>query len=84
MASVPAEATAQPALTGGDDVGGDSDLAGLPVSEGNDFLEGFNRLDIIRQIGLMVGLAASVAIGFAVVLWTQDDAYQPIHGNMEG
>ena len=43
---------------------------------------GFNRLGIFRQIGLMVGLAASVAIGFAVVLWSQESDYRPLLGNL--
>lgn len=43
---------------------------------------GFNRLGILRQVGLMVGLAASVAIGFAVVLWSQEPDYRPLLGNL--
>lgn len=44
----------------------------------SDLVEGFNNLNLMRQVGLMVGLAASVAIGFAVVLWTQEDNYRPL------
>ncbi len=51
---------------------------------GTDLLAGFGNLDILRQLGLMVGLMASVAIGFAVVLWSQGGDYQPIYGNMQG
>lgn len=54
------------------------------LDSGSDFLSGFARLDVLRQIGLMVGLAVSVALGFAVVLWSQGESYQPIYGNMEG
>jgi len=43
---------------------------------------GFNRLDLLRQIGLMVGLAASVALGVAVVLWAQEPNYQPVLGDL--
>ncbi len=43
---------------------------------------GFNRLGIFRQIGLMVGVAASVAIGFAVVLWSQEPEYRPLLNNL--
>ncbi|HEY5718318.1 MAG TPA: flagellar basal body M-ring protein FliF, partial [Motiliproteus sp.] len=39
---------------------------------------GFNNLGLFRQVGLMVGLAASVAIGFAVVLWSQEPEYRPL------
>ena len=34
-------------------------------------VEGFQRLPALRQIGLMIGLAASVALGVAIVLWSQ-------------
>ncbi|MFB9887576.1 flagellar basal-body MS-ring/collar protein FliF [Balneatrix alpica] len=43
---------------------------------------GFGQLSIIRQIGLMVGLAASIAIGFAVVLWSQEPSYRPLLGSL--
>lgn len=43
---------------------------------------GFNRLSIFRQIGLMVGLAASIAIGFAVVLWSQTPDYRVLFSNL--
>ncbi|MAZ88246.1 MAG: flagellar M-ring protein FliF [Cellvibrionaceae bacterium] len=49
----------------------------------NDLMEGFNSLNLIRQAGLMVGLAASVAIGFAVVLWTQGEDYRPLYGSLD-
>ncbi len=49
----------------------------------NDLIEGFNSLNLIRQAGLMVGLAASVAIGFAVVLWTQGEDYRPLYGSLD-
>lgn len=53
-------------------------------SGGGDYLSGFGQLDLFRQLGLMVGLMASVAIGFAVVLWSQGDRFQPVFGNMQG
>ncbi|WP_419227666.1 hypothetical protein, partial [Pseudomonas syringae] len=37
---------------------------------GLSFLENLSEMTMLRQVGLMVGLAASVAIGFAVVLWS--------------
>ena len=48
-----------------------------------DLVEGFNNLNIVRQAGLMIGLAASVAIGFAVVLWTQGEDYRPLYGSLD-
>lgn len=50
---------------------------------GGDFAEGFSSLSLLRQAGLMVGLAASVAIGFAIVLWTQGEEYRPLYGSLD-
>lgn len=50
----------------------------------NNFLAGFNRLNVIRQAGLLVGLAASIALGFSVVLWSQREDYQPVYPSMQG
>ena len=73
MASVPAETNASnmPAGREGDESESRSDL-----------FMGFNRLNLLRQIGLMVGLAASVALGLAVVLWAQEPNYQPVVGDL--
>lgn len=44
--------------------------------------QGFAQLPALRQIGLMVGLAASVAIGVAVVLWSQTPSYSLLYGSL--
>ena len=36
----------------------------------------------LRQIAVMVGIAASVALGVAVVLWSQAPNYAPLYGNL--
>jgi flagellar M-ring protein FliF len=61
----------------------DVDLTTKSKSRAGDLAEGFSSLNLFRQIGLMVALAASVAIGFAVVLWTQGDDYRPLMGRMD-
>ncbi|MEC8080928.1 MAG: flagellar basal-body MS-ring/collar protein FliF [Pseudomonadota bacterium] len=43
-----------------------------------ELLTGFNKLTVIRQLALMVGLAASIAIALAAVLWTSDAEYKPV------
>ncbi|MES3008557.1 MAG: flagellar basal-body MS-ring/collar protein FliF [Pseudomonadota bacterium] len=53
-------------------------------SMSSEFLTGFMRLDLVRQMSLMIGLAASVAIGFAVVLWSRGEEYQPLYADMNG
>ncbi len=43
---------------------------------------GFYGLPLLRQLGLMAGLAASVAIGVAVVLWSQQPGYKLLYSNL--
>ncbi len=45
-------------------------------------VNGFQGLPALRQIGLMVGLAASVALGVAVVLWSQQPNYTLLYANL--
>jgi len=54
----------------------------LATGSGN-ALVGFNALGVLKQIGLMIGLAASVAIGVALVLWAKGKDYKPLYSNME-
>lgn len=78
MANVPAETNNNvPATT-------DSTSSGALVAGESDseMFMGFNKLNLIRQVGLMVGLAASVALGMSVVLWAQEPNYQPIMSNI--
>ena len=57
---------------------------GKPPLFGLSFLENLSEMTMLRQVGLMVGLAASVAIGFAVVLWSQQPDYRPLYGSLSG
>src|SRR6218665_3548332 len=69
-------------------------ISNVPAKTGSDepkkplfgltFLENLSEMTVLRQVGLLVGLAASVAIGFAVVLWSQEPAYRPLYGSLEG
>lgn len=45
-------------------------------------VDGFQRLPALRQVGLMIGLAASVALGVAVVLWSQKPNYTLLYANL--
>ncbi|MEA5672890.1 flagellar basal-body MS-ring/collar protein FliF [Pseudomonas sp. MH2] len=62
--------------------------SGTPVAKpplfGMAFLENISQMPMLRQVGLLVGLAASVAIGFAVVLWSQQPDYRPLYGSLAG
>lgn len=73
MASVPAQTSASNMPT---------TLEGDALAPRSELFNGFNRLNLLRQIGLMFGLAASVALGLAVALWAQEPNYQPVLGDM--
>ncbi|MHC6226640.1 flagellar basal-body MS-ring/collar protein FliF [Pseudomonas sp. X10] len=61
-----------------------SPAASKPPLFGMSFLENISQMPALRQVGLLVGLAASVAIGFAVVLWSQQPDYRPLYGSLAG
>lgn len=42
----------------------------------------FASLSIPRQIGLLVGLAASIALGIAVAFWSRQPDYAPLYGHV--
>jgi flagellar M-ring protein FliF len=37
---------------------------------------------VVRQLGVMIGIAASVALGVAVVLWSQTPSFSVLYGNL--
>ncbi|HID44379.1 MAG TPA: flagellar basal body M-ring protein FliF [Chromatiaceae bacterium] len=45
-------------------------------------VRGFSTLPAVRQVGLMVMLAATIALGVAVVLWAQTPNYSILYGNL--
>ena len=73
-----AEAVTENVPAKGGALGGKSPLLGLS------FLQNLSQMTMLRQVGLLVGLAASVAIGFAVVLWSQQPDYKPLYGSLAG
>ena len=40
------------------------------------------EMPVVRQLGLLIGLAASIALGVAVVFWAQEPEYSPLYGNL--
>lgn len=46
--------------------------------------QGMTTLPIIRQLGLLIGLAASIALGVAIVLWMQTPNYTRLPGQLSG
>lgn len=47
-------------------------------------LRGVMGITAVRQVLILVGLAASVAAGLAVVLWSQEPDYRQLYGNPDG
>ena len=43
---------------------------------------GFTHLPLLRQLGLLIGLAASVALGVAVVMWGQEPNYRVLYSSL--
>jgi len=58
------------------DTGSKKGLSGLA------FLDNMAQMPALRQVALLIGLAASIAIGFAVVLWSQEPDYRPLYANL--
>ena len=46
--------------------------------------QGMTALPVLRQLGLLIGLAASIALGVAVVLWMQTPNYTKLPGQLSG
>ncbi len=62
--------------TGG--TGSEGFMSGLNL-EGHPAIRGLAKLTMARQVAIMLGLALSVAIGIAVVLWSQDANYARLY-----
>ncbi len=49
----------------------------------NDMVAGLGGLTVFRQVALMLGLAASVAVGVGIALWSKEGNYRPLYGSLE-
>lgn len=58
-----------------------TEAAGVPVSQMN--LGGVLRIPAVRQVTTLVGVAAAVAAGFAIFLWSQTPGYTQLAGGLE-
>jgi flagellar M-ring protein FliF len=57
--------------------------AGAMPAQVNPYLVGIASLPVPRQIGVILGLAASIALGVWLVLWTQQADLRPLYGSLE-
>lgn len=55
-----------------------------PSAANQGLLSSLGQVPMWRQLLFMVGLAGSIAIGFALVLWSQEPDYQPVVSNRAG
>ena len=46
--------------------------------------QGMSSLPIVRQLGLLIGLAASIALAIAIVMWMQTPNYTRLPGQLSG
>jgi flagellar M-ring protein FliF len=46
-------------------------------------LDGFSNLPMLKQAGLLVAIAASIAIGVAVALWAQQPEMRPLYTGLD-
>src|SRR3569833_4617654 len=53
-----------------------ADASGVKL---NAAVGGLGQLSIFRQIGVLVGLAASIALAGVVIMWSQEPGYQMIY-----
>lgn len=49
----------------------------------NSAVSGFQALPIVKQLGLLVGLSLSVALGFYLVIWSKSPDFVPISSSNE-
>lgn len=47
-------------------------------------MTGFSHYSPFRQVGLLLGLSASIALGFSVVLWSQKPDFVPLFSDLDG
>lgn len=54
----------------------------MAKSDAHPAVKGLAELTIARQLGIMLGLAFSVAIGIAIVLWSQEPSYGRLYSEI--
>jgi len=73
-----------PALSG---AGGGAAVATMPQQIVPDSLQplvdGMGRLPVSRQLGVLFGLAASIALGMWLVIWAQEPDMRPMYTSLE-
>lgn len=55
----------------------------IALADTNPVMAGFNRLSVIRQAALVVGVALFIALIVGIILWSQETPYRPVVTNMQ-
>ncbi|OAJ35294.1 flagellar basal-body MS-ring/collar protein FliF [Piscirickettsia salmonis] len=55
----------------------------MNLESASQVIEGFNRLNWLKQVALMIGLAVSIASGVAVIMWTKTSNYEPVFSSVD-
>jgi flagellar M-ring protein FliF len=56
----------------------------VPAGTAMNPIDAFAQSRAVRHVGRLIGLAAAVAIGVVVALWTSEPNYAPLYSNMSG
>jgi flagellar M-ring protein FliF len=56
--------------------------SGSPVVPGSDFLKGVLGMPVVRQMTLLIALAASVVLALFAFMWMQTPDYRPMGGSL--
>lgn len=59
-------------------------IEGTVISTSQMNLAGVLRIPAIRQVVLLVGVAAAIAAGFAIVLWSRTPEFTQLYGDLNG
>ncbi|GAB4392931.1 MAG: flagellar basal-body MS-ring/collar protein FliF [Gammaproteobacteria bacterium] len=49
----------------------------------NDAANGFTELPLVKQLLILIALAASIALGVSIALWTIEPTYRPLYSNLD-
>lgn len=59
------------------------DSRGSSRYRSNDVVSGFLGLPMLRQVGLLVGLASVITFSVLIVMWSQSPDYRPLYSNLD-
>ncbi|MGZ5052003.1 MAG: flagellar basal-body MS-ring/collar protein FliF [Methylobacter sp.] len=72
----------EPVAKGKDHIDGEAAHIFATKVDAHPVISGLSKLTLARQIGLMLGIALSVAIGVAVVLWAQEPSFARLYSDI--